>query len=124
MPKCLFDTYHAGLRSPRDAKNQGQPPIAAQPIGGVPDFATQVLGLELDSTQSALLASSAKYVILNCCRLYDRAGVPINSCTYQSDSNQPYTVFCAPNFTATPEPGSAWLLGIGALGFGLWRRRS
>ena len=57
-------------------------------------------------------------------RLYDGAGVPINSCTYQSDSNQPYTVFCAPNFTATPEPGSAWLLGIGALGFSLWRRRS
>ena len=78
-----YHSGHLGIRA--STLKEPAPPAPINPIPATPAaFATQTLGLDLDPVQTSLLASPAKYVILNCCRQWGKSTMAATKAAHQA----------------------------------------
>ena len=66
------------------AKPRPEPQPEPRPEESVPDFATRVLGLDLDPKQLALLSATASHVILNCSRQWGKSTMAAAKAVHQA----------------------------------------
>ena len=78
-PAASWNTFstqtsaNAMIAAPRNAPPQLGPPPGLVAPPPILDFATSVLGIDLDSKQAELLSAAGRNVILNCCRQWGKS---------------------------------------------------